>query len=111
MTSTRTHHGVSRYQTVRETGRLSSPSLTMRPAYASPGSGGQPGPQATLAVGDLAELHSLVVGVGFQRVARAVVDRRNVQRREPGDIRPPVLRLGLAADRLQESGRERSGES
>ena len=73
-----------------------------RASPVSAGGGGQPGPEAVLALRDLAEGDALVVGVGLERVAWAVVDGGDAEGREAGDIRPAVLGPGLAADRREE---------
>src|SRR5690606_7586722 len=72
---------------------------------------GQPGTQPVLARHDLIERDAFVVSVGGQRVAGAVVDRGDPERRETGDVGPTVLRQGLSPDGAGEFLGERSVES
>src|SRR5690606_13040434 len=60
---------------------------------------------------DLRDVDALVVSVGSQGVAWAVVDRRDAEGREARDVGPAVLGERLAADGSEELPRERSIET
>ena len=71
----------------------------------------QPGPEAGLALGDLADLHVLAGRVRDLRDAGPVVHRRDAEGGEPGHVGPAELGPRRPADRRGELGRGRLAEA
>src|SRR5262245_41860502 len=58
----------------------------------------------------MSERHVFALRMGEFGVPRAEVDRGNAHGAEPSNIGPPELRIGAAADRLEEGGGSRQPE-